>query len=96
MTKQYIINAGIQIVPINIVDPSYAIIDKAIDHIRQSGLEYTITPFETVVNGTTDQVLALIAELKQLTENNGADELIINIRMHSKAREDNKFESKIS
>lgn len=96
MTKPYIINAGIQIVPINIVDPSYAIINKAIDHISHSGLDYTITPFETVVNGTTEQVLALIAELKQLTENNGANELIINIRMHSKAGEDNKFESKIS
>ncbi|MDP3394241.1 hypothetical protein [Sediminibacterium sp.] len=39
MTNQYIINAGIQIVPINIVDPSYAIINQAINHIRQSGLE---------------------------------------------------------
>lgn len=90
-----IINAGIQIVPINIVDPNYTIIDAAINHIRQSGLTYTITPFETVVNGTTEQVLQLIAELKQLTEQSGADELIINIRMHSKATSDNPFESKL-
>lgn len=90
-----IINAGIQIVPINIVDPNYTIIDAAINHIRQSGLDHTITPFETVVNGTTEQVLQLIAELKQLAEQNGADELIINIRMHSRAGTDSKFESKL-
>lgn len=90
-----IINAGIQIVPINITDPNYTIINAAINHIRQSGLTYIITPFETVVNGSTEQVLQLIATLKQLSEENGADELIINIRIHSKAGTDNPFENKL-
>lgn len=90
-----IMNAGIQIVPVNIVDSTYSIVDKAIEAIRQSELEYTVTPFETVVNGTMEQILQLIAQLKTTAEEAGADELIINIRFHSKKTADNIFNSKI-
>lgn len=88
-------NAGIQIVPVNIVDSSYSIVDAAIAVIQQSGMEYTVTPFETVVNGTMDEILQLIAELKTVAEEAGADELIINTRFHSKKTADNIFGSKI-
>lgn len=88
-------NAGIQVVPVNIVDPTYSIVDKAIEAIQQSGLEYIVTPFETVVNGTIEQILQLIAQLKTLSEEAGADELIINTRFHSKKTTDNIFNSKI-
>jgi uncharacterized protein YqgV (UPF0045/DUF77 family) len=90
-----IMNAGIQVVPVNIVDPQYSIVDKAIVVIQQSGMEYTVTPFETVVNGTMDQILQLIAQLKAKAEEAGADELIINTRFHSKKTADNIFNSKI-
>ena len=88
-------NAGIQIVPVNIVDPSYSIVDTAIEAIQQSGLEYTVTPFETVVNGTMEQILQLIAKLKTVAEEAGADELIINTRFHSKKSAENIFSTKI-
>ena len=88
-------NAGIQVVPVNIVDPQYSIVDKAITVIQQSGMEYIITPFETVVNGTLEQILQLIAQLKTTAEEAGADELIINTRFHSKKTADNIFNSKM-
>ncbi len=88
-------NAGIQVVPVNIVDPTYSIVDKAIAVIEQSGLEYVVTPFETVVNGTMEQILLLIAQLKTVAEEAGADELIINTRFHSKKNENNIFSTKI-
>lgn len=88
-------NAGIQVVPVNIIDPTYSIVDKAIEAIQQSGLEYTVTPFETVVNGTMEQVLLLIAQLKTVAEEAGADELIINTHFHSKKSADNLFNNKI-
>ncbi|MEQ1796306.1 MAG: thiamine-binding protein [Lacibacter sp.] len=90
-----IINAGIQVVPINVIDPTYSIVDKAIEVIQQSGLEYIVTPFETVVNGTMQQILRLIAQLKTTAEDAGADELIINTRFHSKKTADNIFSTKI-
>jgi uncharacterized protein YqgV (UPF0045/DUF77 family) len=93
MTK--IINTGIQVIPLNIADPAYAIVDKAIEHIKKSGLQHMVTPFETIVNGTMEQTLLLIAELKKIAESNGADELIINVRFHSKKKEDCLFENKL-
>jgi uncharacterized protein YqgV (UPF0045/DUF77 family) len=90
-----IMNAGIQVVPVNIVDPQYSIVDKAIVVIQQSGMEYTVTPFETVVNGSMDQILQLIAQLKTTAEEAGADELIINTRFHSKKSANNIFSTKI-
>lgn len=87
-------NAGIKVVPVNIVDPTYSIVDKTIETIQLSGLEYTVTPFETVINGTIEQILQLIAQLKTTAEEAGADELIINTRFHSKKSADNIFSSK--
>lgn len=88
-------NAGIQVVPINVVDPDYRIVDKAIAAIEQSGMEYIVTPFETVVNGTMDQILLLLAQLKTVAEEAGSEELIINTRFHSKKNSDNLFNGKI-
>jgi uncharacterized protein YqgV (UPF0045/DUF77 family) len=90
-----IMNAGIQVVPINVIDPDYGIVDKAILAIEQSGMEHVVTPFETVVNGTMEQILLLLAQLKMIAEDAGADELIINTRFHSKKNADNLFNSKI-
>jgi uncharacterized protein YqgV (UPF0045/DUF77 family) len=90
-----IMNAGIQVVPINTVDPDYAIINRAISKIQESGLEYLITPFETVVNGTMEQILELLIALKKVAETAGADELIINTRFHSKKTVDLFYNSKI-
>jgi len=90
-----IMNAGIQVVAINVVDPDYSIVDKAIAAIEQSGMEYIVTPFETVVNGTMEQILRLLAQLKTIAEDAGADELIINTRFHSKKNADCIFNSKI-
>lgn len=91
-----IVNAGIQVVPLNIVDPGYSIIDKAIGEIKNSGLEHMVTPFETIVNGTTSEVLALIGRLKTVAEAAGAEEVIINVRLHSRKGSDNFFAEKIS
>lgn len=96
MIMEKILNAGIQVVPLNVVDPQYGIINKAIEAIRQSGLEYMVTPFETVVNGTMEQVLQLIKALETVAQSSGADELIINVRFHSRKGADNFFAEKIS
>ena len=88
-------NVGVQVVPINVVYPNYSIVDKAIEAIQQSGFEYTVTPFETVVNGTMGQILLLIAQLKTIAEEAGANELIMNTRFHRKKSADSMFNSKI-
>ena len=44
----HLITLGIQIVPKSSSHDTYALVDRAIDIIQQSGVKYEVTPFETV------------------------------------------------
>lgn len=91
-----IINAGIQVVPLHLADPDYTIVDKAIEAIKATGLDYLVTPFETVVNGTMPQLFELIAKLRAITEEAGADEHLIYTRFHCKKDHDIRFADKLT
>lgn len=53
-------------------DEAHALVDKAIEAIERSGLPYTVCPFETVVEGPLDQLLALIGETHRAVLEAGA------------------------
>ena len=43
-------------------EKSWAVVDKVIQVIEKSGLNYTVSPFETVVEGPLGKLLELIAD----------------------------------
>jgi uncharacterized protein YqgV (UPF0045/DUF77 family) len=88
------INAAIQLLPIGAKENKYGIIDKAIALIQNSGLNYKVCPFETVVEGNSDAVYALIRQIQEETLKNGCDELLINIKIHA-ANRDLSFSEKL-
>jgi uncharacterized protein YqgV (UPF0045/DUF77 family) len=77
------INLGIQIVPIAQAKDGYPVIDQCIKKIQSSGIKYVVTPFETVLEGQYDQIMALVNELYILALGK-SEELVINIRIHAK------------
>ena len=79
---------GIQVIPMNYSGVKYDIIDKAIECIQQSGLTYKVCPFETVIEGESEKVMALILKIQECCYQNGCEELITNIRIHSKQNKD--------
>lgn len=83
----YKINLGIQILPITESARCYQIIDQCIEIIKSSGIQYHVTAFETILEGTYIEVMELVSTIHDfsLTE---TEELVINIRMHSKASSD--------
>jgi uncharacterized protein YqgV (UPF0045/DUF77 family) len=87
------INAAIQLLPLSGTD-RYGIIDKAIAIISQSGLSYKVCPFETVVEGTSDEVYGLIRKIQEQTLLNGCEELLLNIKIHA-SNKDLHFEDKL-
>lgn len=90
------INAAIQLLPLKHIGNKYEIIDKAIALIAASGLNYKVCPFETVVEGESDAVYALIQQLQQATLQNGCEEMLINIKIHAASRDlffDEKLEN---
>lgn len=75
------INVALQILPIGEQD-TISIIDKAIATIQASGLPYIVCPFETVIEGEYDIVMALVKKVQEVCMEAGATELIANLKIH--------------
>ncbi len=83
MTNTKQINLGIQVVPILEAKSGYPIIDACIELIQQSGLNYQVTPFETVLEGPYREVMDLVDQI-YARANELSAEIVLNIRIHSK------------
>ncbi|MCU0336658.1 MAG: thiamine-binding protein [Sediminibacterium sp.] len=83
-----IIHAGFQLIPLQTIDPEYSLVNKAIEVIKASGLSFKITPFETVVAGSFEEVQALLSSIEQLTKEQSIIEWIIQLRLHGKLNTD--------
>ncbi len=89
------INAAIQLLPLGAKEDKYELIDNAIELIQLSGLNYKVCPFETVVEGATEKVYALIRQIQEETLKKGSEELLINIKIHA-ANRDLDFKDKLA
>jgi len=89
----YKINAAIQLLPIDTEQKRWDVVDKAIGLIAESGLNYKVCPFETVVEGTSTEVFEVLEKIKQVGLQN-SNEILINIKLHA-ANRDVFFEEKL-
>jgi len=78
---QYTINASIQIVPIVLDKHPYQWVDDAIAIIQKSGIKYEVTPFATILEGTYDEVLAVIHAVNEFLYQKGCAEWITNVQI---------------
>ena len=90
-----IINVGIQVLPYGNEPYRYYFIDKAIEVIENSGLNYKVCPFETVIEGYYDEVMAVVKEVQETCYEAGAEMCVVNIRIHSAKDEDIYIEDKL-
>lgn len=89
------VNVAIQVLPFSFSEDKYAIIDKAIELIQKSGLKYVVCPFETVVEGTYSEVMSLVEKIKTACLLAGADDLIINLKLHARKDADALIDDKM-
>jgi len=89
------VNIAVQVLPQSKVKGSYELVDDAIDVIRNSGLKYQVCPFETVLEGPYDEIMKVIEEVQQACFNNGAEELIVNIKIQNRKDSDVTIEEKM-
>ena len=78
------VNAAVQVLPQSRVKHIYDIVDEAIDEIKRSGIRFQVCPFETVVEGDFDEVVALIGKIKARCFAAGADDVLINIKIQAR------------
>ncbi len=78
-------SAAIQVLPIGIEGKEviYSYIDLAISIIKESKLNYMVTPFETVVEGSLEDILSLFKKINEKLHQSGVKTLCINIKLFS-------------
>lgn len=90
------INLALQLLPLHTTkDNAYRVIDIAISLIQKSGLSYKVSPYETTIEGTYEEVMELIENIRQTCHAEGANEIIMNIKLHSNSDRDVLIEDKM-
>ncbi|RYE25878.1 MAG: thiamine-binding protein [Sphingobacteriales bacterium] len=90
------VNLAIQVLPLQkSTEEAYAIIDKVIAAIAGSGMKYLVCPFETVIEGPYDQIIKLLGDIQMLCFDNGAESLLINMKLHTSKTRDMAIDDKI-
>ncbi|WP_158858202.1 thiamine-binding protein [Lunatibacter salilacus] len=77
----YSINLGLQIVPKSKTIDTYSLVDEAIRVIQESGVPYSVTPFETVMEGPQDILMAIAQKAQEAVLSAGADEVLVYYRL---------------
>ena len=88
------IHLAIQIVPIS-KDHPYPIIDKAIEVIKNSGVDYRVGAMETVMQGNYDQLMKVAKEAQEVCLQAGADEIVVTMKVHAIKDGDVNWEDKL-
>jgi uncharacterized protein YqgV (UPF0045/DUF77 family) len=91
---EHIINLALQILPSVPSEQVYAVVDEAIAVIQASGLKYRVTPFETVIEGTYEETMAVVRKAQEVCFKAGASQLLVYIKMQIKKDMDVHIEDK--
>ncbi|MBC9915461.1 thiamine-binding protein [Chitinophaga sp. G-6-1-13] len=88
------INLALQILPSVPSEQVYAVVDEAIAVIRDSGVKYRVCPFETVMEGTYDELMEVVRKTQEVCFKAGASQLLVYIKMQIKKDQDVTIEEK--
>ncbi|MGF1637632.1 MAG: MTH1187 family thiamine-binding protein [Cyclobacteriaceae bacterium] len=88
------INLAIQVLPKSKTIDTYALVDKAIEVIQQSGVKYQVCPFETVMEGEYEQLMDIVKKAHEACLKAGAEEVLVNIKIQRSADKDIRIEDK--
>ncbi len=89
-------NIAVQLIPVTDPDKMFQIIDKVIETIKASGVEYTVCPFETVMEGSYHELMSVIEKMQRTCFTAGAPELIMNLKIHMADNHDIRIGDKMA
>jgi len=84
----YIISASIQLVPLTQDRHPYEWVDEAIEVIKQSGIQYEVGPFATVVEGKYNEVMNVINLISEFLYEKNCTEWISNVQIQIRSNAD--------
>lgn len=80
---QHQVNIALQILPSSKTVHPYTIVDEAIRVIAESGLNYLVTPFETVMEGDYATIMSVIEKAQDACYAAGAESLMTYVKIQS-------------
>ncbi len=89
------INLALQVLPQAEGKNSYDLVDVAIKLIEESGLTYQVCPFETVIEGNFDELMALVRRIHQELEKNGTEKLMTYMKLQTVFQQDVTIQDKM-
>lgn len=78
-----VVNVALQVLPVSDSVHPYAIVDSAIAVIASSGLKYRVTPFETVMEGTYEQIMEVVEKAQNACYDAGAQSVMAYVKIQS-------------
>lgn len=89
------VNGSIQIVPVNKKEQNSHAVQTAIDVIQRSGLHHEVGAMETAVEGDYDEIMNVVKQIHETCYNDGAEELVTYLKIHSKKDKDVLMKEKV-
>lgn len=72
---------SLQVLPAVIEEDIYPIVDKVIEMIDATGLDYVVGPFETSIEGELDELLEIVKMAQTVVTEMGTDRLVSIIKI---------------
>lgn len=89
------INLALQVLPRAKEKDPYQLVDKAIEIIKNSGVNYKVCPFETVMEGEYDELMAIVKEVHKVCYDAGTEHMMTYIKIQSSAEKDVTIDDKM-
>lgn len=82
------VNVAVQVLPMAPGLDAYLVVDKAIEVIKNAGVVYRVTPFETVMEGPYDQLMQVVKDVQEVCYEAGASQVLCYVKIQSRAQSD--------
>lgn len=76
-----------QIIPRRKTGNNFELVDLVIDIVKKTGVPYQVSAMETTMRGDLNYLLEIIKKAQQACIDNGAIEVITNIKIHNRTKE---------
>ncbi len=89
------INVAIQVLPEAEGKLKYALVDSAIEAIKETGLKHQVCPFETVVECCYSELPFLLEKVHEACKNAGTEKMLTNLKIQVNFENDVTIEDKM-
>lgn len=78
------VNVSLQVLPVVPEEEIYGVVDRVIELIKKSGVNYLVGPMETTMEGELEELMALVIEAQKVCVEAGSNRVISMVKIDYK------------